>query len=102
MQLAYVPLHAATASAEATWRGQWLLSAGASVASYRYTTAGADDFLPGYGLLQAGLGRHLACGPLRLTLLAQGYNLTNTAYQTYRNHALPPRSFQVSLRGEWL
>jgi len=97
-QLAYVPLHAAATSAEATWRGHWLLNAGTSFSSYRYTTAGADDFLPAYWLAQAGLGRHFDCGPARLTLLVQGYNLTNARYQTYLNHAMPPRSGLVSLR----
>ncbi|MDB5235373.1 MAG: hypothetical protein JWR44_2366 [Hymenobacter sp.] len=97
-QLAYVPLHAATASAEATWRGRWLLNAGANFSSYRYTTASANEFLPAYCLVQAGLGRHFGSGPVRLTLLLQGYNLTNARYQTYLNHAMPPRSFMVSLR----
>ena len=97
-QLAYVPMHAATASAEATWRGHWLLSTGASFSSFRFTTAGADDFLPAYGLVQAGLGRHFDAGPVRLTLLVQGYNLANAPYQTYLNHAMPPRSVLTSLR----
>ena len=97
-QLAYVPLHAATASAEATWRGHWLLSTGASFSSFRYIRAGADDFLPAYWLVQAGLGRHFDTGPVRLTLLVQGHNLANARYQTYLNHAMPPRSVLVSLR----
>lgn len=97
-QLMYVPLHAATASAEATWRGHWLLSAGSSFSSFRYTTAEATEFLPGYWLAQAGLGRHFDYGAARVTLLVQGYNLTNVTYQTYLNHALPPRSVLVSLR----
>ncbi|GAB3861509.1 TonB-dependent receptor [Hymenobacter terrigena] len=97
-QLAYVPLHAATASAEATWRGHWLLNATANASSYRYTTPGAADFLPAYLLVQAGAGRHFDQGPARFTLLVQGYNLTNARYQTYLNHAMPPRSFMLSLR----
>ena len=97
-QLAYVPPHTATVSAELTWRGHWLLSAGSSFGSYRYTGADARDYLPAYALLQAGLGRHFDCGPARLTVLAQAFNLTNTAYQTYRNHAMPPRAWQLSLR----
>jgi iron complex outermembrane receptor protein len=97
-QLAYVPLHAATASAEATWRGHWLLNAGANFSSYRFTTPGANDFLPAYALVQAGLGRHFDQGAARFTLLVQATNLTNARYQTYLNHAMPPRAFQVSLR----
>ena len=100
-QLAYVPLHAASLSTEHTWRGHWLLSAGGSFSSYRYTTVSANDFLPGYFLLQGSLGRHFDVGRARLTLLVQGYNLTNTRYQTYAARAMPPRSGVLSLRVAW-
>ena len=100
-QLAYVPLHAATLSTEHTWRQHWLLSASGSFSSYRYTTVSANDFLPGYFLVQGSLGRHFEVGPARLTLLAQGYNLTNTRYQTYAGRAMPPRSAVLSLRVAW-
>ena len=97
-QLAYVPPHAATLSTEHTWRGHWLLSLGASFSSYRYTTTSATDFLPGYGLLQGSVGRHLAWHRARLTLLLSGTNLTNTTYQTYATRAMPPRAGTLSLR----
>ncbi len=97
-QLAYVPLHTVAASGEVLWRGHWLLNAGASFSSYRYTDARADDFLPAYYLVQAGVGRHFDRGPLRCTVLAQGHNLANARYQTYLNHALSPRSWLLSVR----
>lgn len=100
-QLAYVPLHAATLGTEHTWRGHWLLSATGSFSSYRYTTVSADDFLPGYWLVQGSVGRHFDWRRTRFTLLAQGYNLTNTRYQTYATRAMPPRSGVLSLRVAW-
>ncbi|MBD2724719.1 TonB-dependent receptor plug domain-containing protein [Hymenobacter armeniacus] len=100
-QLAYVPLHGATLSTEHTWRTHWLLSASGSFSSYRYTTVSANDFLPGYFLLQGSVGRHLTVGQARFTLLVQGYNLTNTRYQTYAGRAMPPRSAVLSLRVAW-
>jgi vitamin B12 transporter len=100
-QLPFVPLHAASLSTEQTWRGRWLLNAGGSFSSYRYVTAGADEFLPAYFLLQGSLGRYFLLGPARLTLLVQGYNLTNAIYQTYNDRAMPPRSGVLSLRVSW-
>ena len=100
-QLAYVPEHTATLSTEHTWREYWLLSAASSLSSFRYTSASASEFLPGYFLLQASAGRHFTVAGLRLTLLAQGFNLTNTRYQTYAARAMPPRSAVLSLRLAW-
>lgn len=100
LQLAYVPLHATSLSSALSWR-QWQLSAASSFTGYRYVTASATDYLPGYLLLQAGLSRQFQVGRLRLTALLQGFNLTNARYQTYAERAMPPRSAMVSLRLAW-
>ncbi|MET4105429.1 TonB-dependent receptor [Hymenobacter sp. UYP22] len=100
-QLPFVPLHTAAFSTDHTWHG-WQLSTTLTFTGYRYTDASATDYLPSYWLLNAALGRTLAVRPdWRLQVLAQGYNLSNTAYQSYQNRAMPLRSGSLSLRVLW-
>ena len=101
VQLPYVPPHAATLSADHTWRG-WQAGAAGQLTGYRYTTAAAEDFLPSYLLLNASLGYTFRPGPAwACTLLLQGTNLTNQAYQSYAYRVMPPRAGQLSLRVAW-
>jgi len=101
VQLAFVPLHQASLSADQRWRG-WLLSGTFVFTSYRYTNASGTDFLPATGLLGATLGRTLR-GPTgtSLLVLAQATNLLNQAYDSYPGRPAPPRSFGVSVRLGW-
>lgn len=100
-QLPYVPLHAASLTTDHVWR-RWQLTTGLTFTGYRYTDASAIDFLPSYTLLNASLGRTLALTPTwALTVLAQGFNLTNRNYQVYAYRAMPPRNASLSLRLTW-
>ncbi|GAB2950174.1 TonB-dependent receptor [Hymenobacter coalescens] len=100
VQLAYVPLHAGNLALDQHWKG-WSLSGTLMLTSYRYTTASATDFLPGYALLHATTGRSFRLAGWQLTALVQGFNLTNTAYQNYAFRAMPLRSGALSLRASW-
>ena len=101
VQLPYVPSHAATLSTDHTWRG-WQAGAALQFTGYRYTTAAAEEFLPSYLLLNANLGYTFRPGPAwACTLLLQGTNLTNQAYQSYAYRVMPPRAGQLSLRVAW-
>jgi iron complex outermembrane receptor protein len=101
VQLPYVPLHAATLSTDHTWRG-WQAGAALQFTGYRYTNAAAEEFLPSYLLLNANLGYTLRLGAAwACTLLLQGTNLTNRAYQSYAYRVMPPRAGQLSLRVAW-
>jgi vitamin B12 transporter len=100
-QLPFVPLHTAAFSTDHTWCG-WQLSTTLTYTGYRYTDASATEYLPSYWLLNAALGRTLAVRPgWRLQVLAQGFNLANTTYQSYQNRAMPLRSGSLSLRVLW-
>ncbi|SHI71984.1 iron complex outermembrane recepter protein [Hymenobacter daecheongensis DSM 21074] len=100
-QLPYVPQHAAAFSTDHTWR-QWLLSYQLSYTGPRFTDASATSFLPGYLLLNASAGRTVrVAAHYSLTLLAQGFNLTNRVYHSYEYRAMPLRSANVSLRVAW-
>ncbi|UYZ58864.1 TonB-dependent receptor [Hymenobacter latericus] len=99
-QLRYVPLHSAAVGTQHGWRN-WQLALNGVFTGYRYTTASADDYLPGYALLHASAGRTVHLGRYTLTGLVQGYNLTNQSYQNYAGRAMPGRSGMVSLRLGW-
>jgi vitamin B12 transporter len=100
-QLAYVPLHAASFSTDHTW-GRWLLSTGLTYTGSRFIDATGGNTLPGYTLLNATLGHTLKVTPAwSVTVLAQGFNLTNRVYQSYEYRAMPLRSANVSLRLAW-
>jgi iron complex outermembrane receptor protein len=100
-QLPYVPLHTAALTTDHQWQ-RWQLSTGVTFTGYRYTDASATSFLPSYTLFNASLGRTLALTPTwALTILAQGFNLTNLNYQVYAYRAMPPRNATLSLRLTW-
>ncbi|AYA38410.1 TonB-dependent receptor [Hymenobacter oligotrophus] len=99
-QLRYVPLHSASVGTQHAWRN-WQLTLNGVFTGYRYTTASADDYLPGYALLHASAGRTMHLGRYTLTGLVQGYNLTNKSYQNYAGRAMPGRSALLSLRLGW-
>lgn len=100
-QLPYVPLHSFAFTTDQSWH-KWQLTTGLTFTGYRYTDASAVDFLPSYTLLNASLGRTLAIAPTwALTVLAQGFNLTNRDYQVYAYRAMPPRNAALSLRLSW-
>ncbi|WP_400193439.1 TonB-dependent receptor [Hymenobacter sp. B81] len=101
LQLPYVPRHTVSLNTDHSWR-RWLLSVGGSYTGARYLTASANDELPAYFLAQGSLGHRFALGRFQLTVLAQGFNLTNTTYQNYAYRAMPPRSGVLSLRVAWL
>jgi vitamin B12 transporter len=101
VQLPYVPLHAATFSTDHIWRG-WQAGAALQLTGYRYTTADAQEFLPSYLLLNANLGYTFRpVSAWAFTVLLQGTNLTNQAYQSYADRLMPPRAGQLSLRVAW-
>ncbi|WP_019946208.1 TonB-dependent receptor [Hymenobacter aerophilus] len=100
-QLPFVPRHTAAFSTDHSWQ-KWQLGTTLTYTGYRYTDASATDFLPGYLLLNASVGRTLALAPAwQLLVLAQGFNLTNNNYQNYENRALPGRNASLSLRLLW-
>ncbi|TGE21873.1 TonB-dependent receptor [Hymenobacter aquaticus] len=100
-QMRYVPLHTGVLTTDQAWR-HWQLTTTLSVTGYRFTDNSATDFLPSYLLLHATLARTVVVRPAwQLTVLAQGYNLTNAVYQNYAYRAMPPRSAQLSLRVAW-
>ncbi|MBC6606277.1 TonB-dependent receptor [Hymenobacter sp. BT188] len=100
-QLPYVPLHSFAFTTDQSWH-KWQLTTGLTFTGYRYTDASAVDFLPSYTLLNASLGRTLAIAPnWAVTVLAQGFNLTNRDYQVYAYRAMPPRNAALSLRLTW-
>ncbi|GAA3949105.1 TonB-dependent receptor [Hymenobacter algoricola] len=100
-QLPYVPLHAATFSTDHTW-ARWQLNTTLTYTGPRFTDASATSFLPGFLLLNTSVGRTLkVADTYSLTLLAQGYNLTNRVYHSYEYRAMPLRSGSVSLRLAW-
>lgn len=100
-QLPFVPRHSAAFSTDQAWRG-WQLGTTLTYTGYRYTDASATQFLPGFLLLNASVGRTLAVAPAwQLLVLAQGFNLTNNSYQNYQNRALPGRNASLSLRLLW-
>ena len=100
-QLAYVPLHSAAFTTQHTWRN-WQAGTTLTFTGFRYINAAATDFLPAYTLLNASAGYTLRLPKAwALTVLAQGYNLTNLSYQSYAYRAMPLRSGAVSLRVAW-
>ncbi|MCB2376227.1 TonB-dependent receptor [Hymenobacter sp. BT635] len=100
-QLAYVPLHAASFSTDQHWR-HWQLSTVLTYTGMRFIDATASNQLPGYTLLNATVGRTLQVAPTwSVTVLAQGFNLTNLIYQSYEYRAMPRRSGSVSVRLNW-
>jgi iron complex outermembrane receptor protein len=101
VQLAFVPQHQASVSADQRWRS-WLLSGTFVFTSFRYINASGTDFLPSTGLLGATLGRTLR-GPARteLLVLVQATNLLGQAYDSYPGRPAPPRAFGASLRLNW-
>ncbi len=99
-QLAYVPRHSATLGLAGA-RRRWRLALDGSLTSFRYVSASATDFLPGYGLLHTSLTHTRPAGPLSLTFSLRGFNLTNTAYQTLEGRLMPGRAAEVGLRVAW-
>lgn len=100
-QLAYVPLHSAALTTEQGWHG-WQLTTALRYTGYRYIYSGNGRYLPSYVLLNATLGYKLKLTPaLGLLVAAQGFNLTNQAYQVYEARAMPPRWGSLSLRLSW-
>ncbi|WP_167856381.1 TonB-dependent receptor [Hymenobacter metallicola] len=100
-QLAYVPLHAASFSTDHHWR-RWLLSSVLTYTGPRFIDATARTELNGYLLLNASVGHTLQLAPhWSVTVLAQGFNLTNLVYQSYEYRAMPLRSGNLSLRVSW-
>jgi iron complex outermembrane receptor protein len=100
-QLRYVPRHTAAFSTDQN-RRPWQLNTALTLNGNRYTDNSATDFLPSYLLLHATLAHTFALpAGCRLTVLAQGYNLTNAVYQNYAYRAMPPRSAVLSVRVAW-
>jgi vitamin B12 transporter len=99
--LPYVPTHTGTLSLNYAWHA-WRVAAATSAASYRYTDANAQAFLPGYGLLGGSVGYALRLHGTEALLLLQGNNLLNHAYESYESRPAPPRALSVSLRLSWL
>ena len=99
-QLAFVPRHQATISADQRWRG-WLLSTSGTLTGRRYTDSAGSEFLPGYVVLGAALGHTWPVGQLALTGLLQVSNLLDHAYYSYPGRPAPPRAGQLSLRVDW-
>ncbi|WP_303310226.1 TonB-dependent receptor [Hymenobacter sp. BT730] len=100
-QLPYVPQHTVVLTTSQNWRA-WQLGTTTTFTGFRYTDSGSQEFLPSYFLLNTSLGYTLrAQQNWSLTLLAQGYNLTNTHYRSYAAQAMPPHNGQLSLRVAW-
>ncbi|GAA4014801.1 TonB-dependent receptor plug domain-containing protein [Hymenobacter fastidiosus] len=100
-QLPYVPQHSAAFTTQHTWRG-WQAGTTLTFTGFRFTDASATTFLPSYTLVNASAGYTLRKDQAwTLTLLAQGYNLTNLMYQSYAYRAMPLRSAALSLRVAW-
>ncbi|TGE19941.1 TonB-dependent receptor plug domain-containing protein [Hymenobacter elongatus] len=100
-QMRYVPLHTAAFTTDQTWHS-WQLTTSFTATGYRFTDNSATDFLPSYTLLNATLAHTFAVAPTwRLTVVAQGFNLTNTVYQNYAYRAMPGRSAVLSVRVAW-
>lgn len=100
-QLPYVPRHTVAFTTNQQWQG-WQLGTTATFTGFRYTDSGTGEFLPSYLLANATLGYSIkAHKTWALTVLVQGYNLTNATYRSYAAQAMPPRNGQLSLRVAW-
>ncbi|ALD20011.1 TonB-dependent receptor plug domain-containing protein [Hymenobacter sp. DG25A] len=100
-QLPYVPRHTVAFTTNQLWRA-WQLGTNTTFTGFRYTDAGTREFLPSYLLANATLGYTIkAHKTWALTVLAQGYNLTNATYRSYAAQAMPLRNGQLSLRVAW-
>ncbi|UOG74323.1 TonB-dependent receptor [Hymenobacter tibetensis] len=99
-QLAYVPLHTAALTTDHSWR-RWQVATALRFTGYRYVYTGTQ-YLPAYALLNATVSYTLRLQQTyALTVTGQGFNLTNTSYQTYEARAMPPRWGSLGLRLQW-
>ncbi len=96
-QLAYVPLHKATALANASWRN-WSLSGNMSYNGLRYTSSSNTTSLAAFSLLDLAASRKFILGSYALQVSAQANNLLNIEYQTMENLPMPGRNYAISLR----
>ena len=95
-QLAYVPVHKATAAA--TWQnGPWLVALLGVFTGVRYTTGDNERSLPPYALLNARLARDFKLGALRLGTRVNFNNILNTSYQSIENRAMPGFNFLLGI-----
>ncbi|NEM96735.1 TonB-dependent receptor plug domain-containing protein [Pontibacter burrus] len=96
-QLMYVPRHKGVFAAGINYRN-WQLNADLNYTGLRYTSNSQTTSLDSFMLLNAVLSRQLQIGPSRFILTFRSDNITNEVYQTMAYHAMPLRSYTVSLR----
>ncbi|WP_181304600.1 TonB-dependent siderophore receptor [Rufibacter sp. XAAS-G3-1] len=99
-QLFYVPKHKAALWAEARYR-TWWLTGDATFTGRRFTDNDNNNWLPGYALVNASLGKTFRWNSFETQILAQVQNLSNTVYQTMAYRAMPPRNFRLAVSLTW-
>ncbi|QCR23512.1 TonB-dependent siderophore receptor [Pontibacter sp. SGAir0037] len=97
LQLAYVPLHKATLSTDASFRS-WTFLGYLMYNGLRYTNNNNTSSLPHFALLNLSLGKQFKLGQNKLLATARVDNATNTDYKTMQNLPMPGRSYTFSLR----
>ncbi len=101
-QLPYIPVHSANTMLY-LMRNNWSVSYIWNFYSKRNTTtsnqeASPRDYLYPYFMNQAGLGKQIQAGRLKLDMNLKVYNLFNEKYRSILQRPMPGRSFSLQLK----
>jgi iron complex outermembrane receptor protein len=95
-QLIYVPVNGFNGNITFTFKG-FVLKYGHSYTGLRYTTRDNTEYLPGYSLGDALLGKDIELKEFGIKVQLEILNLYNTEYQSVAYYPMPGRNYRLSL-----